>query len=45
MTTGAVVFLVLSWTFVLGLTVWSFSRVLRSIRKQEPDETGPAPRG
>jgi len=29
MTPGAIVFMALSWTFVLGLTIWSFWRVLR----------------
>lgn len=29
MTTSAIVFMVASWTFVLGLTGWSFSRILR----------------
>lgn len=28
MTAGAVVFMVLSWGFVLGLTAWSFARIL-----------------
>ena len=32
MTTGAVIFMMLSWTFVLGLTAWSFSRLLRGKR-------------
>ena len=42
MTTGAVVFLVLSWAFVLGLTAWSFARVLRKKRHHDPDGIGPA---
>ena len=29
MTAGAVAFLVFSWGFVLGLTAWSFGRILR----------------
>ena len=29
MTTNAVIFMAASWTFVLGLTVWAFSRILR----------------
>jgi hypothetical protein len=29
MTSAAIIFMALSWTFVLGLTVWSFARVLR----------------
>lgn len=28
MTTGAVVFMVLSWACVLGLTAWAFGRIL-----------------
>lgn len=28
MTTGAIVFMVLSWTFVLGLTAWAFGKLL-----------------
>ena len=42
MTTGAVVFLVLSWVFVLGLTAWSFARVLGKSRHHDPDGIGPA---
>lgn len=30
MTTSAVVFMAASWTFVLGLTVWAFARVLKA---------------
>lgn len=29
MTESAIVFMAVSWTFVLGLTLWSFSRMLR----------------
>jgi hypothetical protein len=29
MTTSAIVFMVASWMFVLGLTGWSFSRILK----------------
>lgn len=29
MTTGAVLFMAASWIFVLGLTFWSFHRILR----------------
>ena len=32
MTSSAVVFMVASWTFVLGLTFWAFGRIL-SIKK------------
>lgn len=42
MTTGAIVFMVLSWGFVLGLTSWSFVRILRHSRHFDPDGIGPA---
>jgi hypothetical protein len=29
MTTSAVVFMAASWAFVLGLTGWSFARILK----------------
>lgn len=29
MTTAAKIFMALSWTFVLGLMSWSFSRILK----------------
>ncbi len=29
MTPAAIIFMALSWLFVLGLTGWSFSRILR----------------
>jgi hypothetical protein len=29
MTSSAMVFMAASWTFVLGLTAWSFGRILR----------------
>ena len=29
MTTAAVIFMAASWTFVLGLTLWSFARILK----------------
>lgn len=29
MTTGAMIFMALSWTLVLGLTGWAFARILR----------------
>ena len=32
MTTGAVIFMILSWTFVLGLAAWSYSRLLSGKR-------------
>jgi hypothetical protein len=36
MTTGALIFLVLAWTFVLGLTFWSFSRLMKTDPSNEP---------
>jgi hypothetical protein len=33
MSVGAIVFMTLSWTFVLGLTIWSFWRVLQKQRQ------------
>ena len=41
MTTGAIVFMVLSWSFVLGLTFWSFVWILRNPRHFDPDGIGP----
>ncbi len=29
MTTGAILFMTLSWAFVLGLLGWSYARILR----------------
>ena len=29
MTASAIVFMILSWTFVLGLTGWAFARILK----------------
>lgn len=42
MDTGAIVFWALSWAFVLGLTAWSFGRILRGKRHFDPDGIGPA---
>jgi len=33
MTTGAVVFMALSWGFVLGLVTWSFWKLLNGNRR------------
>jgi type IV secretory pathway TrbD component len=33
MTAGAMIFMVLSWAAVLGLTLWAFARLLRTGRK------------
>ncbi len=39
MTTGALIFWLGSWTFVLGLTGWAFSKVLKAqaARAATPD--------
>lgn len=46
MTPGALVFMLLSWTFVLGLMAWSFWRILRDpkhfVEHFDPDGIGPA---
>lgn len=41
MSTGAVIFLILSWTFVLGLTGWAYSRIMRTQKHFDPDGIGP----
>jgi hypothetical protein len=42
MTAGALIFLIASWTFVLGLTFWSFARILGAQKHFDPDGIGPA---
>lgn len=42
MSGGAIAFLLLSWAFVLGLTVWSFLKILRHPKHFDPDGIGPA---
>jgi hypothetical protein len=42
MTTAAVIFWLMSWTFVLGLTSWSFKRILADKKHHDPDGIGPA---
>lgn len=42
MTTGAMIFMAGSWAFVLGLTFWSFYRLLTHKQHQDPDGIGPA---
>jgi hypothetical protein len=42
MTTGSLLFLIISWTFVLGLTLWSFARILSGKKHFDPDGIGPA---
>ena len=36
MTTGAIIFMALAWTFVLGLTFWSFNKLMKSDPSNEP---------
>jgi len=42
MSTGALIFMLCAWTAVIGLAVWSYSRLLRaaSHRKKEPPPDG-----
>jgi len=42
MTTGAVLFMAGSWAFALGLTTWSFAKILRHQAHHDPDGIGPA---
>jgi len=42
MTTGALIFMLLSWAFVLGLMWWSFAKILRHQGHHDPDGLGPA---
>ena len=42
MTTGALIFMATSWVFVLGLTAWSFARILTKKKHHDPDGLGPA---
>lgn len=42
MSSGALIFMALSWTFVLGLTLWAFTKILRSPKHIDPDGIGPA---
>jgi hypothetical protein len=41
-TTPALIFMVLSWTFVLGLLSWSYYRILTHKKHFDPDGIGPA---
>ena len=41
MSGGALIFMLLSWAFVLGLTFWSFGRILGSQKHFDPDGIGP----
>jgi hypothetical protein len=42
MTAGAVLFWLISWAFVLGLTGWAYSKILRNPKHFDPDGIGPA---
>lgn len=35
MTTGAIIFMALSWTFVLSLTTWAYRKMLSSDKRPE----------
>lgn len=41
MTTRAIIFMTLSWVFVLGLLSWSYVRILRHPKHFDPDGIGP----
>ena len=41
MSGGAIVFMVLSWTLVLGLLLFSYNRVLKKKKHHDPDSLGP----
>jgi hypothetical protein len=41
MSTGALIFMALSWAFVLGLMGWSFGKILRNQKHFDPDGIGP----
>lgn len=36
MTAGALIFMLIAWTFVLGLAGWSYWRLLRTDPNREP---------
>lgn len=38
MTTGAIIFMAISWTFVLSLTFWSYRKMLSGGEKVEVTE-------
>lgn len=42
MSTGAIIFMAISWTFVLGLMGWSYYRILTHQGHHDPDGIGPA---
>lgn len=41
MSTGALIFMICAWTFVLGLMTWSFTKILRTKEHFDPDGIGP----
>lgn len=41
MSRGAIVMMLFSWAFILGLMFWSFGRVLRKKKHHDPDSIGP----
>jgi hypothetical protein len=41
MSGGAIAFMATSWTFVLGLTAWSFWKLLVDQKHFDPDGIGP----
>jgi len=41
MTTGALIFMLAAWSFVFGLTGWSYYRVLNTQAHFDPDGIGP----
>lgn len=42
MTTQAIIFMAGSWIFVLGLTFWSFAKLMKDTKHFDPDGIGPA---
>ncbi len=42
MSTSAILFMAGSWTFVLGLTFWSFAKLMKDNQHFDPDGLGPA---
>ena len=41
--TGAAVFMIAAWSFVLGLAVWSFSKLLRAPKGEKLPPPGSIP--
>ena len=37
MTAGALLFMIVSWSIVLGLTIWAFARVLQAGERRKDD--------